>query len=326
MKFFQIWLVFLLLVLGASCSQQKVVRFGICTDIHKDIMHDSDQRLQTFVNKMNEKDVDFIVQLGDFAQPQDYNVSFFNIWNSFKGPSHHVLGNHDMDNTQGEKFSREYTVKYLGMPARYYSFDVKGYHFVVLDGNDKRDPPQKGYSHYIGTEQMTWLKKDLAQTELLVVVLSHHSIEDPEREGVDNGNEVRKILEEANLESEGKKVIVCFSGHHHIDYATSINGIYYIQINSMSYFWMGGDYTQIQYSKEIDEQFPYIKYTAPYKDPLFAIVKIDSRGIIRITGRKSTWVGPSPQELGYHGTHWEKTSPQITSRELKFKPIQPLNK
>ncbi len=318
MKFLQKLLFILLIVLGTSCSQNKVVRFGICADVHKDIMHDSDQRLQVFVNEMNKKKVDFIVQLGDFTQPQDYNIPFLNIWNSFRGPSYHVLGNHDMDNTQGEKFSREYTVKYLGMPAQYYSFNINGYHFVVLDGNDKKDPPQKGYAHYIGAKQIEWLKKDLARTELPVVVFSHQSIADSEREGVDNGEEVRKIFEEANLELGKKKVIACFSGHHHIDYATTINGIHYIQINSMSYFWLGGDYTYIRYSNEIDEQFPYIKYTAPYKDPLFAIVEIDSKGIIRITGRKSTWVGPSPKELGYHGTHWEKASPQISSRELEF--------
>ncbi len=318
MKFIKTWLIIFLVVFGASCSQNKVVRFGICTDIHKDIMHDSDQRLQAFISEMNNKDVDFIVQLGDFAQPRDYNIPFLNIWNSYKGPSYHVLGNHDMDNSYGERYSREYTVKYLGMPARYYSFDINGYHFVVLDGNDEKDPPPKGYAHYIGPEQMAWLKKDLARTNLLTVIFSHQSIEDSEREGIDNGDEVRKILEEANLESGKKKVIACFSGHHHIDYAISINGIYYIQINSMSYFWMGGDYLHIRYSEEIDKKFPYIKYTAPYKDPLFAIVKIDSRGVIRITGRKSTWVGPSPQELGYHGTHWDKIIPQISDRELKF--------
>ncbi len=316
MKFLQTGLLSLLLLLGASCSRHKVVRFGICTDVHKDIMHDSDQRLQVFISEMNEKDVDFIVELGDFCQPQDYNASFMNIWNSFKGPSYHVLGNHDMDNSQGEKYSREYTVNYLGMPARYYSFDVNGCHFVVLDGNDKKDPPQKGYSHYIGKEQMAWLKKDLSQTELPVVVFSHQSIEDYEREGVDNGDEVRKILEESNLESGKKKVIACFSGHHHIDYSISINGIYYIQVNSMSYFWMGGDYLQVRYSKEIDEQFPYIKYTAPYKDPLFATVEVDSRGIIRIIGRESTWVGPDPLELGYRETHWKKISSRISSRKL----------
>ena len=262
MKFLQTGLLFLLLLLGASCSQHKVVRFGICTDIHKDMMHDADQRLQAFVSEMNEKDVD--------------------------------------------------------IPAQYYSFDVSGYHFVVLDGNDKKDPPQKGYAHYIGIEQMAWLKKDLAQTTLQVVVFSHQSIEDSKREGVDNGEEVRKILEEATFESGKKKVIACFSGHHHIDYATSINGIHYIQINSMSYFYLGGDYPVVRYGKEIDKQYPYIKYTAPYKDPLFALVEIDSRGIIRITGRESSWVGPGPLELGYSGTHKEKTSSRISSRELEF--------
>ena len=118
-KFLQTGLLFLLLLLGASCSRHKVVRFGICADIHKDIMHDADQRLQVFVSEMNEKDVDFIIQLGDFTQPQDYNASFMNIWNSFEGPAYHVLGNHDTDNSQGEKFSGEYTVNYLDIPAQY---------------------------------------------------------------------------------------------------------------------------------------------------------------------------------------------------------------
>jgi hypothetical protein len=86
----------------------------------------------------------------------------------------------------------------------------------------------------------------------------------------------------------------------------------------MSYFWLGGDYLHVRYSKEIDEQYPYIKYTAPYEDPLFATVEIDSRGIIRIIGRESTWVGPDPWELGYPEELREKIGPQITSRELEF--------
>ena len=86
----------------------------------------------------------------------------------------------------------------------------------------------------------------------------------------------------------------------------------------MSYYWMGGDYLQVRYSNEIDEQYPYIKYTAPYKDPIYAIVEIDSRGIIRITGRESSWVGPDPWELGYPEDERNKTAPRITSRELEF--------
>ena len=74
----------------------------------------------------------------------------------------------------------------------------------------------------------------------------------------------------------------------------------------------------MRYSKEIDEKYPYIKYTAPYKDPLFALVEIDTKGIIRINGRESTWIGPSPWELGPE-TDQEQIVPRITSQELKFK-------
>lgn len=309
-------LLIFLLVLGASCSRHTIVRFGVCTDVHKDVMHDADQRLQAFVNEMNEKDVDFIIQLGDFAQPQDYNASFLNVWNSFEGPSYHVLGNHDMDNDTGKSFSREFTADYLDIPAQYYSFDRNGYHFIVLDGNEVKDPPRAGYPRYIGPEQLAWLKRDLAKANSPVVLFSHQSIEDPE--GIENADQVRKILEEAKHESGKNKVIACFSGHHHIDYLKNINGINYIQINSMSYFWLGGDYLQVRYSNEIDEKYPYIKYTAPYKDPLYAIVEIDSRGVIRITGRESTWVGPDPWELGYPENRKEMISPKITSRVLEF--------
>ena len=316
MKCLQQGLIILLLFLAASCSQDQIIRFGVCADVHKDVMHDADKRLQAFVSEMNEKDVDFIIELGDFTQPQDYNASFMNVWKSFEGLSFHVLGNHDMDNDTGDRYSRDHTVSYLDMPDRHYSFDMEGFHFIVLDGNDKKDPPQSGYARYIGRKQLEWLKQDLAGTKSPVIVFSHQSIEDPE--GVENANEVRIILEEAKLKSGKKKAIACFSGHHHIDYSTSINGINYIQINSMSYLWMGGDYLQVRYSNEIDEQYPYIKYTAPYKDPIFATVEIDSRGIIRITGRESSWVGPDPWELGYPEDDRNKTGPRITSRELEF--------
>ena len=307
-----------LFLLAVSCTQQRVVRFGVCTDVHKDIMHDADRRLQVFVDEMKNEDVDFIIELGDFMQPQDYNASFLNIWNSYEGPSFHVLGNHDMDNSHGERFDRKYTVDHLGMPYRYYSFDMEGYHFIVLDGNDMKDPPQEGYARYMGEEQLEWLKQDLAKAGSPVVIFSHQSIEDPG--GIENGAEVRSILEEANRQAGTKKVIACFSGHHHIDFDTNINGIHYVQINSMSYVWMGGDFQHVRYSPEIDEKYPYVKYTSPYRDAVFATIEISSRGIIQITGRKSSWVGPDPWELGYPEEKRDRsvTVPGISTRILEF--------
>jgi len=264
---------------------------------------------------MNKEGVDFIIQLGDFCQPQSYNEPFMDIWNSFDGPKYHVLGNHDMDNDMDSiKFSSDYTVKYNGMPNRYYSFDENGFHFIVLNGSEKKDPLQSGYAHYMGSEQLTWLMRDLAATNFPVFIFSHQSIE----WGIENSDEVRKILEEANRQSDKRKVVACFSGHHHIDHCAVINGVYYIHINSMSYSFLGKDYISLgRYSKRIDKRFPKIKETAPYKDPLFAIVTIEKDCTIRIEGTKSEWVGPSPQSLGFNRYKSDMTAPKISDRILE---------
>ena len=69
---------------------------------------------------------------------------------------------------------------------------------------------------------------------------------------------------------------------------------------------------------EVDKKFKWIKYTAPYKDPLFAVVEISTEGVIKITGRKSEYVGPSPWEIGFPAEKKPYYRPQITSRELSF--------
>jgi hypothetical protein len=84
----------------------------------------------------------------------------------------------------------------------------------------------------------------------------------------------------------------------------------------MSYEWLGDKYKTIRYSKEIDEKFPYIKYTVPYKDPLFVFVKLDNTSI-HIEGVKSSFVGPSPKELGCsERPHNKRTIPEIVTRNI----------
>ena len=308
-------LVLLVVVFGFSfCSTQiaeQEVRFGICTDVHKDIMHDADKRLFSFVSEMNQKQVDFTIQLGDFCRPYTYNDTFLNIWNSFEGPNYHVLGNHDMDGG----FSREETVKYLEMPAKYYSFDIQGFHFIVLDGNDQQDSIQTGYPRYIGEEQKNWLISDLLATDLSCVLFSHQSLED--EWGIENAAEIRAILEKENKNDSKQKILACLNGHSHMDTAIQINDIWYVEVNSMSYFWVGDDHKHISYSNKIDEKYPWIKYTCPYKDPLYAIVTITTDGILKIEGRKSEWIGPSPTQVGYfYEKYMNRIKPQISDKFL----------
>ncbi|HUX97156.1 MAG TPA: metallophosphoesterase [Bacteroidales bacterium] len=294
-------------------EENTVVRFGICTDVHKDIMHDADERLAAFINKATASDLDFIIQLGDFCRPYDYNLAFLKIWNSFPGEKYHVLGNHETDGG----FTREESIKFLGSPAKYYSFDKNGFHFIILDGNDVNPSPDKasGYPRFIGDEQKKWLINDLRYSKYHTFIFSHQSLEG---NGIENREEIRKILEDENSSAGFKKIIACFSGHHHTDYSTGINGIFYIQVNSMSYSWVGEQYAMIRYSEEIDKKYPWIKYTIPYQDPLYAIVEV-KKGTISVSGVNSSFVGSGPDELKIPSRpENDKIVPVISSRKLKF--------
>lgn len=86
----------------------------------------------------------------------------------------------------------------------------------------------------------------------------------------------------------------------------------------MSYKWLGEDYIHLRYSEEVDKNFKWIKYTAPYKDPLFTVVEISTKGYIKIAGKYSQYVGPSPWDLGYPEHLKKFVKPQITERYLEF--------
>jgi calcineurin-like phosphoesterase family protein len=295
-------------------NEKKSLKFGLCADVHKDIMHDADSRLKAFVDEASGEDLDFIIQLGDFCRPYDYNLGFMSIWNSFPGKKYHVIGNHDMDGG----FTREQVVEYWNIEHRCYSYDCNGYHFIVLDGNDVDPSPSRpsGYARFIGKEQLLWLEEDLDKTKLPTVVFSHQGL-DNDLGGIFNATQSRLVLERANEKAGFQKVQFVFSGHHHQDYCNHINGIHYIQINSMSYQWLGDNYKHVRYSEEIDETYPWIKYTVPYKDPLWAIVEITSDHTLHLYGKKSEYVGPSPEELGVDlDIYGYPIVPYISDKEL----------
>lgn len=294
----------------------QALRFAIATDIHQDIMHDGPQRLQTFLDAAVQAQVDMVVQLGDFCQPTEANRSFLARWEALDLPRYSVLGNHDMDGG----FTREDAVAYMSMPGRYYSFDQGGWHCIVLDGNDPSDPPVEGYARAVAADQRAWLAADLRGTDLPVLLFIHQSLD---RGDVDGDQAVLDLLANHNRAVGRRQVVAVFSGHHHLDYAACIDDIWHVQINSMSNYWMGDPFKHIRYSEAIDAEFPYIKYTAPYRDPLYAIVCVEADGTLEIEGVESEWVGPTPDALGYLKAHGpqlplagDSLRPGIASRRL----------
>ena len=111
-------------------SAEGKVRFAMVADAHQDIMHDAEERLSQFMEAALAEEMDFHIQLGDFCEPKQKNLSFLQLWKQYKGPKYHVLGNHDMDSA-----TKAVTMEYWEMPDQYYSFDQAGFHFIVLDAN-----------------------------------------------------------------------------------------------------------------------------------------------------------------------------------------------
>jgi 3',5'-cyclic-AMP phosphodiesterase len=317
-SFFKVLPLLLLIAGSAAAKKPEIVRFGLCTDVHLPTMHDSEYRITTFINSMKQQKPDFIIELGDFATPEPKYAHYFDIWNSFPGDKYHVIGNHEMDGG----YTREKTMAYLQMKSSYYSFDKKGFHFIVLDGNDKKSPTSKGYKQFIAEEQVNWLKDDLAHTKYPVVVFSHQGLiiyeSEDETYGVENCEQIRKILTDHNQNHPGKRVVACFNGHTHYDDAVQVDGIWYITITSMSYHWLGEKYAHDTFGADVDKNFKWIKYTAPFKEPLFTTVEISSKGTLKIAGKKTEWVGKTPAELGYQPSRLKYMRPAITGRKLKI--------
>ena len=299
-----------LLVTFISCNPEpEKISFAVCADVHRDIMHDTEDRLKEFVEAATDFHADFIIHLGDFCCPYEKNQSFLDIWNSFEGEKYHVMGNHDTDGG----FTKQETIDFWNSKGQYYSFDNNNFHLVVLSGNDVNPAKEKssGYPFYIGKKQQEWLEQDLRSTDKKVIIFSHQPLET--KEGIENSEEIMNILNAANEEAGFTKVIACFSGHFHSDYYKKINGIYFIQINSMSYQWLGKRNESPGYSKETYAQFPNLLYTAPYKDPVYGLVTIDERSI-HIEGRKTEFVGLTPEELGI--TNENTPMPSVSDRDL----------
>ena len=316
------------------------VKFGIFTDLHLDIMHDGRIRLDTFIEQMKKEDVDFIIQLGDFCYPEDTSkclcseknmpinlknamrvpadvpkIELLEKFNKFSKPHYHVLGNHEFDFC-----SKEQAMKLYGMDKRYYSFICKGWKFLVVDGNNfkTKTGELKDYYYgdyfdsedlpYIDSEQMEWIEKELLESDMPIIIFSHQPLNEGPR-GIKNADELSNLFIKANR--SGKKVRLCINGHTHVDRLECDKGVYYYTLNSMSNHWIGTKFAKHRFSDEIEEAFPNLQYTFPYKSPLYAIVELNSKGAY-IKGKSGEFIKPSPLDMGCD----EDLSASVQDREI----------
>lgn len=236
----------------AITNERPVLRFGMISDIHyadrepagNRFYRQSLAKMKEAIDRLNQEKVDFVIELGDFkdqdATPDEaktlkYLIDIETAFQKFNGPTYHVLGNHDMDGISKRQFLERVENTGIAKTNSYYSFDLKGIHFVVLDGNFTKEG--KAYDHgkfswedaSIPEEEIAWLTDDLKQNSLPAVVFIHQMLDESKsvKQAVQNAPQVRQILEQSG------KVICVFQGHVHEERYNLINGIHYYSVNAM---------------------------------------------------------------------------------------------
>lgn len=233
-----------------SASGRRTSRFGIVADCH---YADADtagsryyrrslDKLTECVELMNAQKVDFLIELGDFKDQDNPAVeqrtishlrAVEEVLQEFTGPTYHVLGNHDEDSISKEQFLDNVENTGINPAKSYYSFDLGGVHFVVLDANYKADGTDYDHGNFNWTDanippaELDWLEQELADARGDAVVFIHQLLDGTGSVYVNNAADVRRILEESG------KVLAVFQGHHHSGSCSRIEGIHYYTLKAV---------------------------------------------------------------------------------------------
>jgi alkaline phosphatase len=228
---------------GQSTDRKPTSRLGLVTDMHyadkkasgSRHYRDSIDKLAVAREKLDLAQLDGVVELGDFidaADSVDVELGYLRKINSeFKRLSqrtYYVLGNHCVHTLTKKEF-----LGAVGQNSSYFSFDMSGAHFIVLDACFRSDGVEYGRKNFdwtdpnISQSQLTFLEKDLSQTKAPTVVFVHQRLDVSNAYGIKNGKEVRAILENSG------KVTAVFQGHSHENEHQEINGIHYCTLAAM---------------------------------------------------------------------------------------------
>lgn len=292
------------------------MKFGVFTDLHYDVVHDADRRMNELISHFKEEQVDFVVELGDLCNPIKENTKILDAFKCAKIPCYCSIGNHNTDFC-----SPETVLDFFGLKKGYYSVIQENIKFIFLDANYIKT--ESGYvpeckanvkeetdqCPYVPPQQIEWLKDELSSDEYDYVICSHQSLANDYRVGVHsrgivNRREIQRILEDRN--AAGKRILFCMNGNDHGDRVAVINDIVYYSLNSASYIWHGVKETY-NYPKAVHEKYTHLKHMILYEQPLHIIVTIDGERNVTIEGMDGRYQNVSPQDVGI-GDSWNGVS------------------
>lgn len=263
------------------------LKIAIVTDIHHGPARytkrgaDALPLLEAIGRKIADCGADLVVDLGDRISNADRDTDLGLMrdvaaaFDAMPTRSVHILGNHDL-----HYLSREENEAILNRPLASHSEDVKGRHLVFwqidLSGRYGEEPiPSE--------DDLDWLRRDLAATELPAIVFSHIPLDGAAMTGnfyfqnntdsatLQNMQQARDIIEASG------KVELGVAGHVHWNHSSTIDGIRYLTVQSVvesntTDGEAAGAWAEIELTDTL-------RWTVHGKDPLHYEAKLRKPGI-----------------------------------------------
>jgi Icc protein len=263
-------IVALLILYGCSTDsgKKKLIEengfsFAFLTDIHLQPERGAKAGFQWAIREVNKRNPDFVITGGDLVMDvlnQSYgrSDSLYNLYRKLSGkfdmPVYNTMGNHENYGWQRNEEGIEQHPEYgKGMfeqriGPRYYSFDHKGWHFMILDAINL---PERGvYNGKIDDEQMAWIIKELEQVDKLtpIAISSHYPFitsssqvvrgsmaANSRGQVISNSREVLSLFSEYNLK-------LVLQGHlHYLEGIYVQNQVHFITGGAVSGKWWNNE-------------------------------------------------------------------------------------
>ncbi len=153
-------------------------KFAFMTDIHLQPEKNAVEGFNQAIDSVNKINPDFVITGGDLVMDvlgQTYGRSdslyklYLESLKRFNMPVYNTMGNHEIfgiyDGSGVPKDNPEYGEKMYEnrLGERYYSYDHKGWHFMILDGIE--DTGESSYIGKIDSIQMDWISSDLEKID-----------------------------------------------------------------------------------------------------------------------------------------------------------------
>ena len=254
-----------------SCSDQSEDTFRIVhlTDQHVTSRRNGHEGYMKCIASVNALDPapDLVLMGGDmvfdglYTELDKYEEQihlYKSISDQLNMPYYHCIGNHDVLGLSGRRkvekdhpgIGKKKIMQDIGMERDYYSFNHKGWHFVVLNSIFEFEGENgPAYKPMIGEEQLDWLRYDLGVHKGMPTIAVSHMAAFAHLAQIESDFEMKAmnhlILQDnkaLRLIFERHNVKALLQGHTHISEDFRFNDVWYITTQAASAAWWGGNW------------------------------------------------------------------------------------